>query len=137
MIEKHTNEIYEERDWLKRLLSKSEEQLSGLYGIKEKERFKTIFSFLSLCLSSLLLALTLFLIVHPSGSTLVNPEIYQFMGAICVFLGYFLYQSSSRFYEHRAILRQVSEYIYQQRRAIDRATEALYHSEEKLNEKRY
>ncbi|MAF58690.1 MAG: hypothetical protein CMK03_12380 [Ponticaulis sp.] len=135
MIEKYTDEIFEEKDWLRKLLSKSEQQLSGLYGIREKERFKTMFSLLSLSLSSLLFALTLFLIVHPSGSMLVNPEFYQFMGALCVFLGYFLYQSYSRFYEHRAILRQVSEGIHQQRIAIDRATEALYHSEEKLSEK--
>ncbi|RQW64344.1 hypothetical protein EES38_07130 [Vibrio viridaestus] len=138
MIENdYPNEVYSKRDWLKNLLNRSEQQLLGLYGIKEKEKFKTMFSLVFLILSFSLLLLTLFVLIHPNGSILVNPEIHQFLGPICVFLGYFLFKSSSSFYEHRAILRQVSEYIYQQRKAVDRAAEALHYSEERLNEKRY
>jgi len=138
MIENYNpNEFYSKRDWLKTLLNRSEQQLSGLYGIKEKEKFKTIFSLVSLFLSFSLLLLTLFVLINPNRSILVSPEIHQFLGPICVFLGYFIFKSSSSFYEHRAILRQVSEYIYQQRKAVDRAEEALHYSEERLNEKRY
>lgn len=131
----YAGEVYSKRDWLKNLLAKSEQQLSDLYGIKEKEKFKTMFSLIFLFLSFLLLLLTLFVLIHPNGSILVNPEIHQFLGPICVFLGYFLFKSSSSFYEHRAVLRQVSEYIYQQRKAVDRAEDALHYSKERLDEK--
>ena len=133
----YPNEVYSKGDWLNNLLNKSEQQLSGLYGIKEKERFKTMFSMVLLLLSFSLLLLTLLVLIHPNVSVLVNPDIHQFLGPICVFLGYFVFKSSSSFYEHRAILRQVSEYIYQQRKAVDRAAEVLHYSEERLDEKRY
>jgi hypothetical protein len=133
----YPNQVYSKRDWLNNLLTKSEQQLSGLYGIKEKERFKTMFSLVSMLLSFWLLLLTLFVLIHPNGSVLVNSEIHQFLGPVCVFLAYFIFKFSSSFYEHRAILRQVSEYIYQQRKAVDRAVEALHYSEERLDEKRY
>lgn len=138
MIENdYPNEVYSKRDWLENLLNRSEQQLSGLYGIKEKEKFKTMFSLVSVFLSFSLLLLTLLVLIDPDGPILVNPEIHQFLGPICVFLGYFLFKSSSSFYEHRAILRQVGGYICQQQRAVDRVAEALHYSEEWLNEKRY
>ncbi|WP_288337612.1 hypothetical protein [uncultured Pseudoalteromonas sp.] len=87
----YAGEVYSKRDWLKNLLAKSEQQLSGLYGIKEKEKFKTMFSLVSLLLSFSLLLVTLFVLIHPNGSILVNPEIHQFLGPICVFLGYFFF----------------------------------------------
>lgn len=138
MIDKdYPDEVYSKKDWLKILLSKSEQQLSNLYGIKEKERFKIIFSLVSLFFSFSLLVLTLFVLLHPNGSILINPEIHQFLGPICIFFCYFLFKSSSSFLEHSAILRQVSEYIYQQREAVNKAKESLHYLEERLDEERY
>lgn len=123
-------EIFSERELMFRQLRINEEQLTKLHDIKAKESFKATYSYISMCLSGIGLLFFLFVIIHPSGSLFINSSISQFSGILCVFLGYAFYRSGANFCDHRTILKQVIEYVYEQREAIDSARNSLANNTE-------
>lgn len=135
--DKYSNRVYSRREWLERALNKCDDQLLNLYALQAKERLKALISLVLLCFYFFLLMLNLFALIYPSGAAFVNPGVHQFLGPICIFLGYFTYKYASGFYEHVTIFKQLSEYIFQHRRALNRVVDALDRSEDGLNEKRY
>ncbi|NRF28249.1 hypothetical protein [Vibrio coralliilyticus] len=119
------DEYYSEKEWIRRQINISEEQLSALYGIKAKEKSQMFCSLTTTIVSALGFLFFLLVVVHPNGSMLVSNNVYMFSGVLAVFSGFIFFVFIGSYLEHQSSLREVNHYIDRQCKALKNIRDTL------------